>query len=90
MSQVKTSDPGISENRQDEKEMTAQAYAPKGGSNNYLHIGIDAGELRIGDNLRINLNFGASPGVRDQDFTYLVGTPSEHIYANPLGRFIFE
>jgi len=52
--------------------MTAQAYVPKGGSNNYLHIGIDTAELQIGDQMKVNLNMGRSPGVRDQDFTYMV------------------
>lgn len=52
--------------------MTAQAYETKGGSNNYLHIGIGAAELQIGDSLKVSLNLGRSPGVRDQDFTYMV------------------
>uniref|UniRef100_A0A671P0H2 Complement C3-like n=1 Tax=Sinocyclocheilus anshuiensis TaxID=1608454 RepID=A0A671P0H2_9TELE len=54
------------------RKMTAQAYQTKGGSNNYLHIGIDAAELQIGDQMKVNLNLGRSPGVRDQDFTYTV------------------
>ncbi len=52
--------------------MTAQAYIPKGSSKNYLHIGIDAAELQIDDQMKVNLNLGSSPGVRDQDFTYMV------------------
>ncbi len=52
--------------------MTAQAYKPKGSSNNYLHIGIGAAELQIGDQMKVSLNLGRSPGVRDQDFTYMV------------------
>ncbi|KAL7845318.1 hypothetical protein AOLI_G00235100 [Acnodon oligacanthus] len=69
---VKTNDPAISSNRQDEKQMTAQAYATYGGSNNYLHIGVDVEELKVGDNLKVSLNFVRSPGVQNQDFTYLI------------------
>ena len=76
VSQAKTNDPDISDKRQDEKQMTAEAYTTKGGSSNYLHIGIDAEELKVGDNMKINLNFDKSPGVQNQDFTYLVGTPT--------------
>lgn len=52
--------------------MTAQAYKTKGGSNNYLHVGIDTPVFEIGDQMKVNLNLGRSPGVRDQDFTYMV------------------
>ena len=52
--------------------MTAQAYETKGGSNNYLHIFIDAAELQIGDQMKVSLNLGRSPRVIDQDFTYMV------------------
>ncbi|XP_050960509.1 complement C3-like [Labeo rohita] len=52
--------------------MTAQAYKPKGGSKNYLDIGIDAAELQIDDQVKVYLNAGKSPGFRDQDFTYMI------------------
>ncbi|MFV1230120.1 hypothetical protein QMK88_28400, partial [Klebsiella pneumoniae] len=65
-----TKDPDITDEEQAVKKMTAHAYVPKGGSKNYLHIGIDAAELEIGDQMKVNLNLGKSPGVRDQDFTY--------------------
>ncbi|XP_066516756.1 complement C3-like [Hoplias malabaricus] len=66
---VKTNDPSIADHRQDVKEMIAQAYTPKAGSGNYLHIGI---ELQPGENVKVNLNFDKSPGVQNQDFTYLI------------------
>ncbi|XP_059409012.1 complement C3-like [Carassius carassius] len=69
---AKTKDPQLSDQQQAEKKMTAQAYIPKGGSNNYLHIGIDAAELQIGDQMKINLNLGNSPGVKNQDFTNMI------------------
>ena len=52
--------------------MTALAYIPKGGSKNYLHIGIDSAELQIGDQMKVDLNTGQSPGAKDQDYTYIV------------------
>jgi len=52
--------------------MRALAYVPKGGSKNYLHVGIDSAELQIGDQMKVNLNTGQSPGVKDQDYTYMV------------------
>uniref|UniRef100_A0A671NUY1 Complement C3-like n=1 Tax=Sinocyclocheilus anshuiensis TaxID=1608454 RepID=A0A671NUY1_9TELE len=67
---AKTKDPDIKdENQQAVKKMTAQAYETKGGSNNYLHIGIDAVELQIGDPMKVNLNTGQSPGFI---FNYLL------------------
>ncbi|RXN05988.1 complement C3-like protein [Labeo rohita] len=75
---AKTRDPQLSNDQQAVKKMTAQAYKPKGGSNNYLHIGIGAAELQIGDQMKVSLNLGRSPGVRDQDFTYMICLESEH------------
>uniref|UniRef100_A0AAY4BSU8 Anaphylatoxin-like domain-containing protein n=1 Tax=Denticeps clupeoides TaxID=299321 RepID=A0AAY4BSU8_9TELE len=69
---VMTRDPRLSEARQGRQTMTANAYRPSRGSRNYLHIGVNAAELTIGDHLKVNLNLGDSPGVRRQDFTYLV------------------
>ncbi len=70
--QAKTKYPQLSSDQQAVKKMTAQAYKPKDSSNNYLHIGIGAAELQIGDQIKVSLNLGKSPGVRDQDFTYMV------------------
>ncbi|KAL7845316.1 hypothetical protein AOLI_G00235080 [Acnodon oligacanthus] len=83
---AKTNDPAILDKRQDEKQMTAEAYATKGGSNNYLHIGIDAEELKAGDNMKINLNFDKSPGVQNQDFTYLILSKGQIVQANRFKR----
>uniref|UniRef100_A0AAR2JKS3 Anaphylatoxin-like domain-containing protein n=1 Tax=Pygocentrus nattereri TaxID=42514 RepID=A0AAR2JKS3_PYGNA len=76
----------ILDKRQDEKQMTAEAYATKGGSSNYLHIGIDAEELKVGDNMKINLNFDKSPGVQNQDFTYLILSKGQIVQANRFKR----
>ncbi|XP_036419621.1 complement C3-like, partial [Colossoma macropomum] len=83
---VKTNDPAISNNRQDEKQMTAEAYITKGGSNNYLHIGVDAEELKVGDNMKVNLNFVRSPGVQNQDFTYLIFSKGQIVQMNRFKR----
>ncbi|XP_028827566.1 complement C3-like [Denticeps clupeoides] len=70
---VKTKAPDLAEGRQAEKQMTAQAYKTPKNSKNYLHIGVDAAELAIGQQVKISLNLlGNSPGVQNQDLTYLI------------------
>uniref|UniRef100_A0A671QBH5 Complement component c3a, duplicate 4 n=1 Tax=Sinocyclocheilus anshuiensis TaxID=1608454 RepID=A0A671QBH5_9TELE len=83
---VKTKDPQLSDEQQAVKKMTAQAYKPKDGSNNYLHIGIGAAELQIGDQMKVSLNLGRSPGVRDQDFTYMILSKGQIIQADRFMR----
>ncbi|MCJ8748212.1 hypothetical protein PDJAM_G00162150 [Pangasius djambal] len=68
---AKTAARDISDKRQAENKMTAQAYTTKRGSSNYLHISVDAAELEIDDQINIDLNFGQSR-VINQDFTYLI------------------
>ncbi|XP_048051370.1 complement C3-like [Megalobrama amblycephala] len=77
---AKTKDPQLRDGQQAVKKMTAQAYVPKGGSNNYLHIGIDAEELQIGDQMTVNLNTGQSPGA--QDFTYMILSKGQIVQAD--------
>uniref|UniRef100_A0A8C2CIV9 Complement component c3a, duplicate 4 n=1 Tax=Cyprinus carpio TaxID=7962 RepID=A0A8C2CIV9_CYPCA len=81
-----TKDPQLSDEQQAVKKMTAQAYKPKGGSNNYLHIGINAAELQIGDQMKVNLNLGRSPRVIDQDFTYMILSKGQIIQADRFKR----
>ncbi|KAA0721784.1 Complement C3 [Triplophysa tibetana] len=50
---VKTTDNVLKAEQQANKTMTAQAYKPKDNSRNFLHIGIDAAELEIGDQRNI-------------------------------------
>ncbi len=80
--QAKTKDPQLSDKQQALKKMTAQAFKPKGGSKNYLHIGIDAAELQIGDQMKVNLNLGKSPGVKNQDFTYMVRNTQKNVFVS--------
>ncbi|XP_059409015.1 complement C3-like [Carassius carassius] len=79
---AKTKDPQLSDDQQALRKMTAQAYIPKGGSQNYLHIGIGAAELQIGDSMTVSLNLGRSPGVRDQDFTYMILSKGQIVQAD--------
>ncbi|KAL7845320.1 hypothetical protein AOLI_G00235120 [Acnodon oligacanthus] len=83
---VKTNDPAISNNRQDEKQLTAEAYTTKGGSNNYLHIGVDVEELKVGDNMKVNLNFVRGPGVQNKDLTYLILSKGQIVQMNRFKR----
>uniref|UniRef100_W5LK65 Complement C3a, tandem duplicate 2 n=1 Tax=Astyanax mexicanus TaxID=7994 RepID=W5LK65_ASTMX len=84
---VKTKDPGLTPARQDEKQFIAEAYATKGGSKNYLHVGVDAGELTVGMSLKVTLNYGASPGVQNsQDFTSLILSKGQIVQAKRFKR----
>ncbi|XP_067296791.1 complement component c3a, duplicate 6 [Pseudorasbora parva] len=83
---VQTKDPKLDNDQQAVKTMTAQAYKTKGGSNNYLHIGIDTAVFEIGDQMKVNLNLGRSPGVKDQDFTYMILSKGQIVYANRFKR----
>uniref|UniRef100_A0A671NU05 Complement C3-like n=1 Tax=Sinocyclocheilus anshuiensis TaxID=1608454 RepID=A0A671NU05_9TELE len=83
---VQTKQPKLDDDQQAVRKMTAQAYQTKGGSNNYLHIGIDAAELQIGDQMKVNLNLGRSPGVRDQDFTYTILSKGHIVQADRFKR----
>ncbi|XP_048052089.1 complement C3-like [Megalobrama amblycephala] len=79
---AKTKDPQLSDGQQAVKRMTALAYVPKGDSKNYLHISIDAAELEIGDQMLVSLNTGQSPGVKDQDYTYMILSKGQIVHAN--------
>ncbi|XP_038569944.1 complement C3-like isoform X2 [Micropterus salmoides] len=62
---AKTNVPGIS---QASATMTALPYTTK--SNSYIHIGVDATEVTLGDNLKINLNLNNDENAQDH-ITYL-------------------
>nr|XP_055060099.1 complement C3-like isoform X2 [Misgurnus anguillicaudatus] len=81
---VKTIDPTLQAEQQAVKTMTAQAYVPK--TNNYLHVGIDAAELEIDDQMKVNLYTGQSPGVKDQDYTYMITSKGQIVKAGRLMR----
>ncbi|XP_040001306.1 complement C3-like isoform X2 [Xiphias gladius] len=66
---AKTNDPHISPERQASTNMTALPYSTK--SNNYIHIGVDAAVVTLGDNLKINLNLNRQENAQN-DITYLI------------------
>ncbi|XP_038554036.1 complement C3-like [Micropterus salmoides] len=67
---AKTNDPLILKpERQALATMTALPYTTKG--NNYIHIGVDTAELKLGENLKINLNLNRQAN-QDHDITYLI------------------
>ncbi|KAJ8362943.1 hypothetical protein SKAU_G00117740 [Synaphobranchus kaupii] len=84
---VKTKAPALTEARQAKAHMKALPYMTK-QSSNYLHISIQAAELKIGDNLQINLNPGNSPGFQAQDkhITYLVINKGQLVRAERYER----
>ncbi|KAE8300820.1 Complement C3 Complement C3 beta chain Complement C3 alpha chain [Larimichthys crocea] len=65
---AKTNDPRITRERQATATMEALPYKTK--SNNYIHIGVDAAELKLGDNLKVNLNLRQQN--QNSDITYLI------------------
>ncbi|KAM7009820.1 complement C3-like [Tautogolabrus adspersus] len=66
---ARTNDPGISLDRQATATMEAAPYTTK--SNNYIHIGVDAAELEVGQYLKINLYMNRQENSQS-DITYLV------------------
>uniref|UniRef100_A0A671YG04 Complement C3-like n=1 Tax=Sparus aurata TaxID=8175 RepID=A0A671YG04_SPAAU len=63
---ARTKDPKITPERQASASLTALPYTS--GSNNYIHIGVDASVLALGDNLKVNLYLEQL----HQDITYLI------------------
>uniref|UniRef100_A0A3P9IWJ0 Complement component c3a, duplicate 5 n=1 Tax=Oryzias latipes TaxID=8090 RepID=A0A3P9IWJ0_ORYLA len=66
---AKTDDPNISPNRQAQAKM--QAYQYSTNSKTYIHIGVDTPEVKLGDNLKINLILNKQPR-EGTDITYLI------------------
>uniref|UniRef100_A0A669BPJ4 Complement C3 n=1 Tax=Oreochromis niloticus TaxID=8128 RepID=A0A669BPJ4_ORENI len=59
----------LTADKQARAEMTARPYQSK--TRTFIHIGVDAAELKIGDNLKINLNLNQQPN-QNHDITYLI------------------
>uniref|UniRef100_A0A669C3N5 Complement component c3a, duplicate 5 n=1 Tax=Oreochromis niloticus TaxID=8128 RepID=A0A669C3N5_ORENI len=64
-----TDNPMVSPDRQARAEMTAGPYSSKTGT--FIHIGVDAPEKELGDNLRIYLFLNKQPN-QNHDITYLI------------------
>ncbi|XP_041091594.1 complement C3-like [Polyodon spathula] len=72
---VKTNVAALPAHRQAREQMNALPYKTQYGTDNYLHIGIQASELVPGENLPINLNIrNDNPGTQEQIkyFSYLI------------------
>ncbi|XP_063305708.1 complement C3 [Pelobates fuscus] len=72
---VKTAHPPLLPARQASAFMTAIAYKPLGGIENFLHIGITGSELKPGENVAVNFNIRNSILATQnqiQHFTYLI------------------
>nr|BAE45241.1 complement component C3-2 [Danio rerio] len=81
-----TRDPELANEQQADKTMIAQAYKTNLGSKNYLHINIESAEFEIGDQMTVYLNTGESPGVKDQDFTYMILSKGQIVLAERFKR----
>ncbi|XP_069024451.1 complement C3-like isoform X1 [Embiotoca jacksoni] len=66
---ARTNDADILLERQASASMTALPYTTK--NNNYIHIGVNTAELKIGYNLKINLNLNRQSN-NEHDITYLI------------------
>uniref|UniRef100_A0A3P8SLS1 Complement component c3a, duplicate 5 n=1 Tax=Amphiprion percula TaxID=161767 RepID=A0A3P8SLS1_AMPPE len=60
---------GITLERQASANMTALPFTSR--SNNFIHIGVDTAEVKLGDNLNIRLNLNRQES-QENDITYLV------------------
>ncbi|XP_026992186.2 complement C3-like isoform X1 [Tachysurus fulvidraco] len=81
---ARTSAQGIPNERQAENKMTAQPYATKDGSGNYLHLSVDDAELKIGDQFNIDVNFKTT--VPNQDVTYLILSKGQIVQGHKFQR----
>ncbi|XP_027138596.1 complement C3-like isoform X2 [Larimichthys crocea] len=64
---AKTDDPRITREKQATATMEALPYKTR--NNNYIHIGVDTAELKLGDNLKVSVIFGRQ---QNSDITYLI------------------
>nr|XP_046171464.1 complement C3-like [Oncorhynchus gorbuscha] len=78
---VKTKVPGILQTRQAEATMKALPYRTSTG--NFLHVGVDSNELKIGDPIKINLNLGPLT-IQNHDLTYMFLSRGQLV---KVGRF---
>ncbi|CDQ80209.1 unnamed protein product [Oncorhynchus mykiss] len=78
---VKTKVRGILHTRQAEATMKALPYRTSTG--NFLHVGVDSNELKIGDPIKINLNLGPLT-IQNHDLTYMFLSRGQLV---KVGRF---
>uniref|UniRef100_A0AAY5KVW7 Anaphylatoxin-like domain-containing protein n=1 Tax=Esox lucius TaxID=8010 RepID=A0AAY5KVW7_ESOLU len=78
---VKTKDPNIIPTRQAEASMTAFPYRTT--TKNFLHIGVDSNELKVGETIKFHLNLGPVP-IKNHDLTYMFLSKGQLV---KVGRF---
>uniref|UniRef100_A0A3Q3GNA7 Complement C3-like n=2 Tax=Kryptolebias marmoratus TaxID=37003 RepID=A0A3Q3GNA7_KRYMA len=78
---VKTNIPHIPPARQASATMTALPYTSK--SNSYIHIGVTTADVKLGDNLKVSLNFNKQDKEQN-DLTYLIQSAGQLV---KHGRF---
>uniref|UniRef100_A0A8C6KL42 Complement component c3a, duplicate 5 n=1 Tax=Nothobranchius furzeri TaxID=105023 RepID=A0A8C6KL42_NOTFU len=66
---ARTKAPNLPDERQASANMVATPYSSN--TQRYIHIGVDTAEVKVGDNLKINLNLNNQPG-HQTDITYLI------------------
>lgn len=88
---VQTKDETLTENNQAVNAFTAQAYASKPGSQNYLHIDLPAEEMELGTDLYLTLTPFTTPANTVREITYMVCvlTVSIPMHAHLLTSYYF-
>ncbi|XP_041838069.1 complement C3-like [Melanotaenia boesemani] len=66
---VKTNDPAISSEKQASASMTALPYSSK--SNSYIHISVASAEVKLQENLKVNLYFNKQENT-EKDISHLI------------------
>ncbi|KAM9490571.1 complement C3-like isoform 1-T1 [Salvelinus alpinus] len=71
---VKTKVVGLGDDRQGTQKMTAKPYQTKDNSRNYIHIHIHSADVKIKDQLKIDLSLGSSPSAQNDnhEITFLI------------------
>ena len=74
--QVTTKVDGLGDGRQGTQNMTAKSYQTKDNSQNYIHIHIHSTDVKIKDQLKVDLSLGSSPAAQNDnhEITFLVCT----------------
>lgn len=69
---VRTKAVGIPDNRQTVGSLTLTAYKPQGGSGNYLHIGLAATHIDVGDNLQVQFHMTNKDLTIQRSITHII------------------
>ncbi|CAB1344823.1 unnamed protein product [Coregonus sp. 'balchen'] len=83
---VKTNVKELADNRQGTQKMTLKPYQTKYNSRNYVHINIHSAEVKIEDQLKVDLSLGSSPAAQNDkhEITYLILSKGQLIYSQKL------